>query len=75
MRRQVPLIITGVVGVTLIISFFIPHTPFNRLETLFTHWYQIVAAFAIILGILNLLRINLDKLYKKQKDWFFGLVV
>jgi len=75
MRREVPLIITGVVGITLIICYFIPHTPFNLLQDLFTDWYLIVAAFAIILGILNLLRISLDKVYKKQKDWFFGLMV
>jgi hypothetical protein len=75
MRREVPLIITGIVGITLIISFFIPHTPFNLLENLFTDWFLIVAAFAIILGILNLLKISLDKAYKKKKDWFFGLVV
>jgi hypothetical protein len=75
MRREVPLIITGIVGITLIMSYFIPHTPFNLLQDLFTDWYLIVAAFAIILGILNLLRISLDKAYKKQKDWFFGLMV
>lgn len=75
MRREVPLVITGIVGITLIISFFIPHTPFNLLENLFTDWFLIVAAFAIVLGILNLLKISLDKVYKKQKDWFFGLAV
>lgn len=73
MRREVPLILTAIVGLTMIISHFIP--PFNMLKDLFEDWFFIIAAFAIYLGVLNLIRINADKMYKKQKDWPFGLVV
>jgi hypothetical protein len=73
MRREVPLVLTALVGLTMIIAHFIP--PFNILKDVFEDWFFIIAAFAIYLGVLNLLRINADKLYKKQKDWPFGLVV
>ncbi|HEX7400643.1 MAG TPA: hypothetical protein VF369_00565 [candidate division Zixibacteria bacterium] len=73
MRREVPLILTAIVGITMIIAHFIP--PFNILKNLFEDWFFIIAAFAIYLGILNLIRVNADKLYKKQHDWPFGLVV
>jgi hypothetical protein len=73
MRREVPLILTAIVGLTMIISHFIP--PLNTLKNLFEDWFFIIAAFAIYLGILNLIRINADKVYKKQKDWPFGVVV
>ena len=73
MRREVPLVLTAMVGLTMIISHFIP--PLNILKDLFEDWFFIVAAFAIYLGVLNLLRINADKIYKKRRDWPFGLVV
>lgn len=73
MRREVPLILTAIVGITMIIAHFIP--PFNILKDLFEDWFFIIAAFAIYLGILNLILVNGDKIYKKQKGWPFGVVV
>jgi hypothetical protein len=73
MRREVPLVLTAIVGLTMIISHFIP--PLNMLKDLFEDWFFIIAAFAIYLGILNLIRINADKVYKKSSDWPFGVVV
>ncbi|MGB8656869.1 MAG: hypothetical protein WCE90_03680 [Candidatus Zixiibacteriota bacterium] len=73
MRREVPLILTALVGLTMIITHFIP--PLNALKDLFEDWFFIIAAFAIYLGILNLIVVNGDKVYKKQKGWPFGVVV
>ncbi len=73
MRREVPLVLTAMVGLTMIIAHFIP--PLNILKDMFEDWFFIIAAFAIYLGVLNLLRINADKIYKKQRDWPFGAVV
>ena len=73
MRREVPLILTAIVGITMIIAHFIP--PLNILKNLFEDWFFIIAAFAIYLGILNLILVNGDKIYKKQKGWLFGAVV
>jgi uncharacterized membrane protein YozB (DUF420 family) len=73
MRREVPLVLTAIVGITMIIAHFIP--PLNILKDLFEDWFFIIAAFAIYLGILNLILINGDKIYKKQKGWPFGVVV
>jgi hypothetical protein len=72
-RREVPLVLTAIVGITMIIAHFIP--PFNILKDLFEDWFFIIAAFAIYLGILNLILVNGDKIYKKQKGWPFGVVV
>jgi len=75
MRREVPLIITAVVGITLIVVYFIPHPPLSGLRDLFSDWYNVIAAFAIYLGILNLLKNSGDKIYKKKKGWGFSVVI
>jgi uncharacterized membrane protein YkvI len=74
MRREIPLIITGFVGFVYIVSFFIPHTPFNQMEGILTNWMLIIFAFAIWLGALNLLKVSLDKVSQKKRDWPYALV-
>jgi hypothetical protein len=74
MRREIPLIITAVVGFTFIIQFFVPHYPFSVFERLFSDWVQIIIAFAIWLGALNLLKVSLEKISRKKKDWPFAVV-
>ncbi len=75
MRREIPLALTAIVGFTLIIVYFIPHPPFNHLRDFFEDLFFIIAAFAIWLGCLNLLKVNADKFYFKRKDWPFSIVV
>lgn len=58
MRRQVPLIITFIVGAVLIIAAFIPHEPFGRLGENFSLYFDIIAVFAFLLGGGNLVRIH-----------------
>jgi len=74
LKREIPLILTAVVGLTFVVQFFIPHYPLGFMADMFSDWFSIVAACAIWLGALNLLKISLNKVYKKEKDWFFAIV-
>jgi len=75
MRREIPLIITSFVGFLFVIRFFIPHEPFASMENTASSWIQVIKAFAIWLGILNLLKISGEKIYKKDKGWGFAAIV
>jgi hypothetical protein len=44
------------------------------MSDMFSDWFSIIAAAAIWLGALNLIRVSLDKISKKDKDWFFAVV-
>jgi hypothetical protein len=75
MRREIPLIITAVAGFIFIIQFFVPHPPFNKTQDIFNDWVNIIIGFAIVLGVLNLMRVNLNKMSQKTKGWPYALVV
>jgi hypothetical protein len=75
MRRTVPLLITGIVGIVFIVSYFIPHKPFSSLESWFADWFSIVAACAIVLGSLNLILISSQKVARRKADWGFAVVI
>lgn len=75
MRREVPLLITGIAGVIFIIQYFIPHFPFNRLSNWFSDWFSIIAACAIWLGALNLIKISVEKIIYKRHEWGYSVII
>ncbi len=75
MRREIPLLITGIVGVVFVISYFIPHFPFNMMDGWFSDWFSIIQACAIVLGALNLLLISSQKIIRRKTDWGYSIVV
>lgn len=74
MRREIPIILTAVVGFTFVIQFFVPHYPMGFLADMFSDWFSIIAACAIWLGALNLMKVSLNKAYRKEKDWFYAII-
>lgn len=74
MKREIPLILTAIVGLTFVVQFFLPHYPMGFLADMFSDWFSIVAAAAIWLGALNLLRVSAEKIYKNDKDKFYAAV-
>ena len=75
MRREIPLIITAVVGVIFVLQYFIPHAPFNMFNNWFSDWFSIIGACAIWLGALNLIKISSDKVYRRKQDWGYSIVI
>jgi hypothetical protein len=41
----------------------------------FSDWFSIIAACAIWLGALNLLKVSSDKIYKKRDGWGYSVVI
>jgi uncharacterized membrane protein YozB (DUF420 family) len=75
MRREIPLIITFVVGVTFAVAYFIPHNPFGKFENWNSDIFAIVAAFAIWLGALNLVKISTIRIARRRPDWPHSVLI
>ncbi|RPI57247.1 MAG: hypothetical protein EHM55_02525 [Acidobacteria bacterium] len=73
MKRTVPLLITAVVGFTLIGAYFVPYTQ-SWGETV-AIWFDVLAAIAFILGGGNLLRSHLKKISDQQRGWAYSIIV
>ena len=72
MKRTVPMLITGISGFVLLISFFIPYTEGWGEKAAI--WFDILAAVAFILGGGNLLKIHFKKISKRAAGWGFSAV-
>ncbi|MEO0184192.1 MAG: hypothetical protein ABIL20_00110 [candidate division WOR-3 bacterium] len=75
MKTIIPLIIVFCCGFYMLITFFIPAKFAQDSSQLLQLWYQGVAAFFVFIGIFNLIRINVDKIQRKLRDWQYSIVL
>ena len=74
MKRTIPLLITGIVGLVLVIAYFIPHPPFDGLREDFSIFFDIIASVAFILGGGNLIKMHGNRVSRREKGWGYSLV-
>jgi hypothetical protein len=71
MRREIPMILAFVAGLILILDFFVP--VLEPVTERVNNWYLVVIAFAIVVGVFNLLRVNYYKIKLRQEDWPYSI--
>jgi hypothetical protein len=74
-KREVPLAITGVIGLFMMASFFVPHELVSVPADFLQACAIIVVAFGFLLGGANLLRIHLTAIVKREEGWPYKLVL
>ena len=72
MKRTLPVLIAGVTGFVLIISYFIPRI--EDWSDIAFSWFNILAAIAFILGGGNLVKLNLAKISARRPGWGYAAV-
>ena len=74
-KRHIPLFIVIGVGLFTLIGHFINNDNIqNFVNNDATQWFDIIASFAILLGALNMLKLQLLKIIKKQKNWQYSIL-
>jgi hypothetical protein len=74
-RLQLPLLLTFIAGMIPVVAFFLTDRatlvkwPADHLEK----WLVIVAGFALLLGVINVIQGNIRKIERKAKGWQYGL--
>ncbi len=75
LKRQIPILIVAVVGTLTLFGWFIEEPNIEAfVNDDATQWYDILASFAIILGGLNLMKLQMQKVAKQRKGWQYSLV-
>ena len=57
----------------MILAEFIPRPPFSLLGSTLESWFLIISGFAIVLGQISLLKMNLLKVTTKSENWKYHL--
>ena len=75
MRTTLPLIITFVVGMIMLGEAFIPHWRYRVIAGNIFEWGLILAAAAFLLGLINLVQVNLPKVLRREPDWGYKAIM
>jgi membrane-associated phospholipid phosphatase len=75
MRREIPIAICFLAGISFILEYFIPHQRVLSIFETIRQWAIIVIAFAYVLGLSNIVRVNYHIIQKQGRDWPYKLVL
>jgi hypothetical protein len=74
-KRHIPLLIVIGVGLLTLFGHFINNTLIQSfVDTDALQWFDIIASFAMFLGALNMLKLQVIKIIKKQKNWQYSIL-
>ncbi|MBN1619454.1 hypothetical protein JW890_01915 [candidate division WOR-3 bacterium] len=72
LKRTLPLLIVFLLGLAMIIQFYIPHPVSQNFYDSMAEWVRISGAFALILGLSSFFYVHTRKLARKNKDSFYS---
>lgn len=74
LKRTLPLLIVFVLGIAMMIQYFIPHPVSVSFYDGITDWIIIIGAFAIVLGLASFFHVHTRKIMRKTKDSIFSII-
>lgn len=75
MKTQLPVTIAFLSGFIMVIAFFIPEQHLEDFSQNLLTFVTIVGGFTLLLGIVNILRANIQVVRKRDKEWGFKLLL
>jgi hypothetical protein len=75
MKSLVSTSIAIAVGLLVLMGYFIPLAPLLTLRSTLVQWAVILAAFALLTGVVNLLRVHWSKIRRREKGSVYSLVL
>jgi len=75
MKRQLPLLLTFLAGTIPIFAFFVPERHVTLVSTTLDSWLIIVAGFALLLGVVNVVQMNANKIARRGSGWPYAVVL
>lgn len=74
MKRRLPLTITLVLGIVMMVQFFIPHKISQDFFTTSQTWARVAAGFAFILGLASFINHHTLKIRHKKEGWSYSII-
>ncbi len=74
MQRRIPLAITLVLGIIMMVQFFIPHKISEDFFNFSQKWIIAITSFALVLSIGSLVNHHYLRIKRRRADWIYSIV-
>jgi hypothetical protein len=74
-RKHIPSLIAIITGLLVLLGYLIPVQPLTGIRDRLVEWATIVAAFAFLLGLLNILHVHGRRLLRSRQGGFYSLAL
>lgn len=72
MKKKVPLFICMLLGILMIVQFFVPHTISKQFFEHSNRWFIAIAGFAWVLGAGSLIKHHVSRIRRRKEQWYFS---
>lgn len=62
-------------GLIVLLGYFLPIQPLLQLRLILTDWAIVIAGFAVLIGVFNLISVQMEKIRSRQKGGVLGAVL
>lgn len=74
-KSLIPLVLTAVIGILTLLSFFVPHPVISNPAQVLQDWAIILVASGYVLGAANVFRVNGQEAIQRKRDWPYKWVL
>jgi len=74
MKRRIPMAIVFILGIGMMIQFFIPHRISKDFYMDFLDWMAIIGAFAFVLGLGSIILHHTEKIRREKENWPYSWI-
>lgn len=74
-KKRIPLAIVFLAGITMILTYYSGRKEATDILTGYSKWYQIIAGFALLLGVVSLGQVHITKIQKLKPGWAYSLIM
>jgi hypothetical protein len=71
----VPMAIAIAVGLLMLVDFFFDEPHINALGRFFVESVVIVVAFALLLGLVNVMVVHVSRIFKRDEGWYYSIAL
>jgi len=62
-------------GLIVLLGYFLPVQPLLQLRLILTDWAIVIAGFAVLIGVFNLISVQMEKVRSRQKGGLYGALL
>jgi hypothetical protein len=74
-RRSIPMAMAMAIGSLMLLDFFFDEPHINALGVFFVESAVLVVAFALLLGLANVLMVHARRIFKREEGWFYSIAL